>query len=229
MGSLRTARIRIRGVAMLAAFVAGIIAAPGAEPDQPDEPKPIPESPPPGEIRFEGKSSLRGVKGVFNRWCIRKAEIDREAPENSSLELEIDVASLETNDEDRNASLREEEFFHVEKYPRARITIDSVRALADRTPEGTWYKARIEIVLRGVSRAQDVEFKLHDDDPVELSGRLEIRRTDFGVGKPYRWYNPMSVRDEIPVSFRLEIGPEVVAAADAPAPAEQSESAGGGN
>jgi polyisoprenoid-binding protein YceI len=64
------------------------------------------------------------VKGRFN--VLRgKLNIDQGRPENSWVEAEVDVASIDTGESNRDTHLRSADFFNVEQYPR--ITLKSTK------------------------------------------------------------------------------------------------------
>jgi hypothetical protein len=45
-------------------------------------------------------------------------------------------------------------------------------------------------------------------EPLKVSGAFVLVRTDFGVGAPHRAVNPMSVENEVQVSFELALPPQ---------------------
>ena len=57
------------------------------------------------------------VHGQFMRWR-GSLVFDARAPESSRLQVEMDAASIDTDDSRRDAHLRSAEFFDVEKYPK---------------------------------------------------------------------------------------------------------------
>jgi polyisoprenoid-binding protein YceI len=108
-----------------------------------------------------------------------------EAPEESSLELEIDASTIDTRDSDRDAHLRSSDFFGVEDHP----TI-SFRSTGVRPGEGeNQWKVDGDLTIRGVNRPVivDVEFLGAAIDPwgnqrIGFSGVVpEANREDWGV------------------------------------------------
>ncbi|MGH9695286.1 MAG: YceI family protein, partial [Bryobacteraceae bacterium] len=59
---------------------------------------------------------ISNVRGAFAK-VSGIVTADPSNPEHSSVVAEIDVTSVNTNDEKRDAHLRSEDFFHVEKHP----------------------------------------------------------------------------------------------------------------
>src|SRR3954451_11502966 len=56
------------------------------------------------------------VRGQFKVYS-GEVHLDEEQPENSWAKVEIDVASVDTGNADRDAHLRTPDFFDLEKYP----------------------------------------------------------------------------------------------------------------
>ncbi len=56
---------------------------------------------------------------------------DEKNPENSTVEINIDIASLDSNHAERDKHLRDPRFFNVEKYPTAKFVSTSYKALSE--------------------------------------------------------------------------------------------------
>jgi polyisoprenoid-binding protein YceI len=159
----------------------------------------------PGTIEFVASNMIATARGTFHRWSFRRVEIDRQNPERSVVEIEIDVASIDTGIGARDDHLRTADFFEVEKYPTATIRVEEA------TPDGKTgdghprYAARFRVRIRDVEKTLDGHFALVDEAPPRVEGDLVLNRVDFGVGTPYRWWNPASVGPEIPVHFSTPI------------------------
>jgi len=106
-----------------------------------------------------------------------------EVPEESSTEVVIDAASIDTRDEQRDAHLRSPDFLDVEKYPS--LTFRSTKVM----PAGTnrWVLEG-ELTIKDTTRpvTLDVEFNgaIRDMQGVErvgFSATTEIDRYDFGL------------------------------------------------
>lgn len=156
---------------------------------------------PPGSITFVAENLMSTADGVFHDWRIVRAEIDSAHPERGVVEVEVDVASIDTGIEQRDEHLRTADFFEVEKFPTATVRVHGAR------PDGTSerghprYAAKFEVRIRDVTRTVDGVFELVSDSPPTVEGELTLDRVDFGVGGPYAWWNPASIGEEIPVRF----------------------------
>jgi len=120
------------------------------------------------------------VKGTFNEWE-GSVWFNPEDPGESRINVTIDVASIDTENEGRDTHLRSPDFFDVEKYPQITFASEQI----ERRDEG--WVAVGELTIRGVTRSVEMSFDLLG--PVQGMGqtrygadaRLEINRQDWGV------------------------------------------------
>jgi polyisoprenoid-binding protein YceI len=108
--------------------------------------------------------------------------LDSENVANSSVDVQIDTASVYTSEEKRDAHLRSADFFDVENFPVATFTSTSVAANGDHlTITG-------DFTLKGVTRpvVLKAEFNGQGTNPwgqlvLSYSATTKINRTDFGL------------------------------------------------
>jgi polyisoprenoid-binding protein YceI len=155
----------------------------------------------PGILEFVGRNRLATARGTFHRWSFRRIEIDRAQPERSVIEIEVDIASIDTGIEGRDEHLRSADFFDVARFPTATIRVES--AVADGTAESgrPRWRASFVVRIRDVEQAIDGHFEVVSESPPRVEGDVVLNRTDFGIGPPYRWWNPASIQSEIPIHF----------------------------
>src|SRR5439155_349895 len=99
------------------------------------------------------------VKGKFNVLG-GTLNIDRANPANSWIEAEVDAASIDTGDPNRDKHLRSPDFFDVEKYPK--ITFKSTKVEPVR---GNEYKVTGDLTLHGVTKP--VVFDVEGSDEIK--------------------------------------------------------------
>jgi polyisoprenoid-binding protein YceI len=106
-----------------------------------------------------------------------------EDPTESSVEVKIDPASVETGDEQRDAHLRSPDFLDVERYPE--ITFRS-RSVEGSSP--SHFLVHGELTVHGVTRPVTLEAEYHGvtADPwggrrAGFSATTEVDREDFGL------------------------------------------------
>lgn len=122
------------------------------------------------------------VKGHF-RVARGTLTLDEANPARSAVEVEIDAASVDTGDEQRDTHLRSADFLAVEQYPT--ITFRSTRV----EPQGD-ERARVigELTVRGVTRevVLDTELTGYGKNPwgkevVGFEAQTTLNRKDFGL------------------------------------------------
>jgi polyisoprenoid-binding protein YceI len=103
-------------------------------------------------------------------------------PLDSSVEVAIDLSSIDTRDAGRDAHLRSADFFGVEAHPTATYRSTAVHARED------GYSVDGELSLHGVTRpvSLELEFNGTSSDPwggtrAGFTATTEINRKDFGM------------------------------------------------
>ena len=103
-------------------------------------------------------------------------------PEDSSVSVEIPVASISTGDPGRDGHLLSPDFFDAEQYPTISFRSTAVR------PAGERYEVDGELTVHGVTRpvTLDTEYFGTTRDPfgndkVVFSASTEVDREDFGL------------------------------------------------
>src|SRR5215475_4677693 len=81
------------------------------------------------DVGFSVRHMLSRTRGRFARFS-GQVQLDREHPEHSSIAFEVDPASIDTRQPDRDAHLRSGEFFDVERFPAIRFTSQRITKLA---------------------------------------------------------------------------------------------------
>ncbi|HEX3344443.1 MAG TPA: YceI family protein [Polyangiaceae bacterium] len=135
----------------------------------------------------------------------------------SKFEGEIDVASIDTGNPDRDAHLRTNDFFDAPNHPK--ITFQSTRI---EPKDGGEYTVHGDLTIRGVTKpvALDVEFHGTSKNPygktvAGLSVRGTVNRKDFGVN-----FNALLETGGVAIAekVKLEVDVEAVSVEDAVAP-----------
>jgi polyisoprenoid-binding protein YceI len=106
-----------------------------------------------------------------------------EEPTASSVEVEIDVASIDTRDEKRDEHLRSADFFDVERYPTMTFRSTAVRPLGgnrwavdgDLTVHGETRNVGLEVTFEGAARDP------WGGERLGFTARADVDREDFGL------------------------------------------------
>jgi len=125
---------------------------------------------------------------------------DEKNPAAGKLEVTVQTASLDTQDQDRNDTLAGPDLFDVKKYPTARYSAGSFA----RRPDGS-LEAIGKLTLRGVTRDLRVPVKIRAaGSGLELSGEVTLKRLDFGVGQG-EWKSTESVGDDVKLQYKVPL------------------------
>lgn len=120
------------------------------------------------------------VRGHFED--IEGHVVTAENPLESSVEVSVDLRSVNTNNEQRDNHLRSADFFEAETYPRMTYRSTGIRQ------QGDAFVMDGELTIKEVTRSVPLEFELNGFSPDQwggtrmgLSARAEINRRDFNV------------------------------------------------
>jgi polyisoprenoid-binding protein YceI len=146
------------------------------------------------------------VHGLFTKWN-GSFSFDEQNPAASRVEVQIDVASVDTREPQRDAHLRTGDFFEAEKYPHMTFKSTSVQGSKDH------FKVTGDLTLRGVTKpvVLDVEYAGRAKHPqmgerAGFSAHTSINRKDFGVS-----FNQVLDAGGVALSEKVDIQIEIEA------------------
>jgi polyisoprenoid-binding protein YceI len=120
------------------------------------------------------------VRGRFDKF--EGTIVTGDDPLQSSVTAEVDLASINTGQEQRDAHIRSADFFEVEKYPTMTLTSTALKA----GEEG--YILEGDLTLKGVTRSVAFNLEVNGFGPdayggtrAGFSATAQINRLDFGV------------------------------------------------
>lgn len=99
------------------------------------------------QAEFQVRHLLSRVRGRFTD-ISGTIDFDQETPENSSVAFSIRTASIDTNQPDRDAHLRSDDFFAVEKYPTLTFISTAITARSAQQ-----YDVTGDLTIRGVKKS----------------------------------------------------------------------------
>lgn len=158
------------------------------------------------QVEFSAKHfGMMTVRGHFTE-IAAKGEIDPENPSASKIEVTINVASLSTNNPQRDNDLRSSYFLELDKYPT--ITFKSTRI--ERTGPDT-FNLTGDLTIKGISKPETLKVQRYGEinDPmmghrIAYSAEGEINRKDFGMEFDMLADNRLVVSHEIKLYIELE-------------------------
>lgn len=148
-------------------------------------------------------STVRGHFRDFEATLV----LDEQNPVNSRVTAAVDVASIDTNQPDRDAHLRSDDFFNAEAFPK--LTFESRNV---ETSDGRAFRVTGDLTIRDVTREVTLDGELEGriQDPwgnerVAFSAKTEISRKDFNV----RWNQVLetggvAVSDAVKIRLYIE-------------------------
>lgn len=146
------------------------------------------------------------AKGKFNVLG-GTLNLDDANPANSLVEAEVDAASIDTGDPNRDNHLRAPDFFDVEKYPKITFKSTKVEPAGDNE-----YKVTGDLTLHGVTKPVvfNVEYSGQIKDPygfqrAGFSAKTKISRKEWGL----TWHTLLEsggavVGDEVKIELDVE-------------------------
>jgi polyisoprenoid-binding protein YceI len=167
-------------------------------------------------------ANLSYVYGFF-----RKAQgvymLDKANPANCRFHFSIDVNSVDTNHEERDAHLKSRDFFEVERYPKLEF-ISRKCELANTADGSIVYNVTGDMTLHGVTRQVTLPMRMlaegkgpFNDHRTGFLCQFDIRRSQFGMNNVLN-----VVGDQVAITISFEgKRQEEAAAATQPQPPRQ--------
>lgn len=122
------------------------------------------------------------VRGSFNEFE-GTGHFDGENPENISIELTIDAASIDTRNADRDGHLRSNDFLAMDEFPKISFTSTSVSQSGP-----SEYAVTGDLSIRGVTKPVTIDFTYtgaavdpYGNQRIGLEGKSTIKRKDWGI------------------------------------------------
>ena len=158
------------------------------------------------EAAFQVRHLVTRVRGHFSDFS-GTIQFNDERPELSSVSFTIDTGSIDTSTADRDAHLRSEDFFFVDKYPTITFVSSKVtsRGDAEFAVDGT-------LTIRGVAKDITLPVSYLGDakDPwgqarIGFEAETTVNRKDFGL----MWNAALEtggflVGDEVKISVAIQ-------------------------
>jgi polyisoprenoid-binding protein YceI len=150
---------------------------------------------------------ISNVRGEFQKLA-GTVSYDPARPEATAVDVKIEVASVNTRDEKRDAHLKSADFFDAENFPYLTFTSKSARRRKD------GLELTGELTIHGTTR--EVTLAVEDITPehadpwgnrrVGASARTKIRRSDFGMQRNAALEaGGVLVGDEVSIELEVEL------------------------
>ena len=163
------------------------------------------------EINFSVKHFFTPVTGSFGDYEI-DLDYDVENPEKSTVDVRIQVASVNTGNEKRDNHLRTGDWFEADKYPYMTFKSTSVRQLDENhlvasgplTIKGRSHEIELPITLLGSQMIpEQMQPMIGAKEVASFKASISIDRGTFGVGVD-DWAATMVVGGQVEIEILLE-------------------------
>lgn len=124
----------------------------------------------------------------------------------SKIDVDIDIASLDTGDMERDDTLKSADLFDPAKFPKARFVSSKITTVG-----AGRYEAQGKLTIRNVTKniKLPITFQTKEEKGKQvgyLTGRYTLKRLEYGVGQG-DWKSTEWVKDDVIVSFSLKLQP----------------------
>jgi len=161
------------------------------------------------EVGFSVKHMMISkVKGSFGSYDAT-VEANEEDLQGALIDFKIDVASINTNNADRDGHLRSADFFDAEQYPYITFKANDI------VKKGDEYELTGDLTIKGITRPAtfEVEYGGKGTNPwgvevVAFNAEGKVNRKDFGL----TWNQALEtggvlVGEDIKISLDLQANP----------------------
>jgi polyisoprenoid-binding protein YceI len=147
-------------------------------------------------VEFTGTQAGAGFSGTFHQYSA-SVDFAPETLDQAHIDVQIQLASVDTKDKDRDKTITGPDVFDTAHFPIARYVARSV------TRSGNGYAASGTLTLHGVTKDVPITFQfVSSNGSTKLIGTSELKRLDFGVGRG-DWKSTEWIADPVKVSFTL--------------------------
>jgi polyisoprenoid-binding protein YceI len=156
------------------------------------------------EVSFKIRHLLAKVSGRFTKFS-GEVKVDTKDITKSSVEVSIEAASINTDNEARDKHLKTADFFDVEKFPAITFKSTSVKEVAKGKLEVTG-----DFTLHGVTKRITFPITNAGTQPGMqpgtvvagfIDGALSLNRNDYGI-KTF----PGALGEDVAISLNIEAG-----------------------
>lgn len=151
------------------------------------------------KIEFTGSKVTGKHDGKFEKFDGWIA-LEGDKAESAKIYVEIDVASLKTDSEKLDGHLKTDDFFAVDKHPKAKFTSTEIKAGGDK---GATHTITGNLEMRGVTKSVSFPATVKiDDKEVTAKAEFAINRKEFGIA--YEGKKDDLIRDDVVIKLDVK-------------------------
>jgi len=150
-------------------------------------------------VAFVSKQMGVPVEGSFRKFSAN-IRVDPAKPEQGKARIDIDLASIDTGNDDANQEAAGKAWFDTKTHPSASFVSSQVKALG---------KGRFEVfgdmTIKGKTLKVRAPFTLEQkNNTLIIVGSFPLKRLDYGIGSGI-WGDTEVVADEVRLNFRFTL------------------------
>lgn len=157
-------------------------------------------------LTFHGSQMGTAFDGSFAHFT-PDIYFDAEHLDQSKVTADIDLASVDAKDSDRNKNITGADWFDVQKFPTARFETTKITKTGDNA-----YLADATLTIHGVTQSLQLPFTLqtskvaHGKDSGKekavMTGKVTLDRSKFQLGQG-DWADPSVIANDVPVEVKV--------------------------
>ncbi len=141
-------------------------------------------------IKFSGEQAGAPFSGEWTKWQA-KLQFDGTQLADSRFDVNIDINAVESNDDERDDTIRSSDFFDVMSFPKANYQAQEF----EQTDTG--YTANGQLTMKGISLPTPLSFSIQQSgNTIELTGQAKLTRHDWNIGTG-DWADPTWVGSDV--------------------------------
>ncbi len=158
-------------------------------------------------VTFSIRHFFTPVVGKFTTYTV-DLNFNPDDLANSNVVVDMDVNSVDTNNERRDGHLKTADFFDAEKFPKMTFTSSSITKTGENQ-----FLMRGDLTIRDVTKQIEIPFTLlgigdhpsrENTQVAGLEGSFTMNRLEYGVGSG-DWVSTAVVSDELTVNIFLSV------------------------
>jgi len=150
------------------------------------------------KLEFTGTQAGAEFNGTFHGYTA-DVDFDPDSLDRARIDVEIQLATVDTKDTDRDHTIRGADIFDAPHFPTAHYVSRSIEK------SGSGYRAQGALTMRGVTKDVPITFQfVPSPGSAKLVGAARIKRLDFGAGQG-DWKSTEWIADAVKISFALAL------------------------
>lgn len=174
-------------------------------------------SAPGASLKIDGDSTVRKFSATGKPVTVRgKASLNPETTKSSAakapwipIEVEFTLPVTSLSSGERTLDKHMYESLKAEQFPVIHMKLSHFEVPASEAGKPLQVKATGELTVAGVTRPLELEPSVTiDQSKVTIHGKKRVLMTDFGITPPVLMMGTLKTRNEIDVSYDVELSPQ---------------------